>query len=612
MYIRYFYTWTILLLPKLDTYEYGNHKFVIVQFGCGDSISVKAWVNDHDSSQFICSLAGSSRKQQLVLQILMEYAVDTKEVDVEFNVDTPIYQTLGHMEDLFLMSWFPLHVEKHRKDLMLHAKWNLFKIDIHTKQHMASREIYQYFGPKITMYFGWLSYYTKYLIGLALLGMCLNVPIGVDGIKDLVWMSMLVLFGCILRTNWRRYQVELEFQWKYTPVTDINEQLNPTFQGEWITDPVTRQRVFDYPSRKRIFTRLFVSLPVMLGMGALVCWYVLAINNVIQYVQKNNKVCLDTYGAYYCKMLDNMPSLLNIAAIATLDYIYHVVAGYLNTLENYRTVRETENEFLLKVVPFYLINNNALLLYLALYRQDLPALHEQLWSQLVLVPVISIFTGVAWPQMQSMVSLFWFKKHHMDTTATADLQRIWMQKHQKRYDDAFDDYKDLMIQYCLVLWFSALYPMGPMYALINNIISLRSDAFKLLSTYGFQRPVVQNTKGINMWDRMVYVISLLSICINCCIFGIYYLPKMYPFVSVLHKVVVVVAMEHVLFALQLAIEGMIPRVPSWVQTQRKIQKLNLHAQHVAHIRNSDRTHVTITELFGAYAEKWHLKSPKHS
>ena len=47
------------------------------------------------------------------------------------------------------------------------------------------------------------------------------------------------------------------------------------------------------------------------------------------------------------------------------------------------------------------------------------------------------------------------------------------------YDNTFDDMLEMVNQFGLVVLFSAALPVAPALALINNIIEVRSDAFKL-------------------------------------------------------------------------------------------------------------------------------------
>ncbi|NWT18167.1 ANO8 protein, partial [Vireo altiloquus] len=68
----------------------------------------------------------------------------------------------------------------------------------------------------------------------------------------------------------------------------------------------------------------------------------------------------------------------------------------------------------------------------------------------------------------------------------------------KKYEDTFQDYQEMFIQFGYVVLFSSAFPLAAMCALVNNIIEIRSDAFKLCS--GLQRPFGQRVQSIGQWQ----------------------------------------------------------------------------------------------------------------
>lgn len=67
-----------------------------------------------------------------------------------------------------------------------------------------------------------------------------------------------------------------------------------------------------------------------------------------------------------------------------------------------------------------------------------------------------------------------------------------------QYEDTFEDYLEMVIQFGYVTLFSPAFPMAAMCALLNNVIEIRSDAFKLCVT--FQRPFGQRVESIGTWQ----------------------------------------------------------------------------------------------------------------
>lgn len=64
--------------------------------------------------------------------------------------------------------------------------------------------------------------------------------------------------------------------------------------------------------------------------------------------------------------------------------------------------------------------------------------------------------------------------------------------------DTFQDYQEMFIQFGYVVLFSSAFPLAATCALINNVIEIRSDAFKLCT--GLQRPFGQRVESIGQWQ----------------------------------------------------------------------------------------------------------------
>lgn len=66
------------------------------------------------------------------------------------------------------------------------------------------------------------------------------------------------------------------------------------------------------------------------------------------------------------------------------------------------------------------------------------------------------------------------------------------------YEETFDDYLEMFIQFGYVVLFSSVYPISALWAVLNNIIEVRADAFKLCKIY--QRPMSKRVKNIGAWQ----------------------------------------------------------------------------------------------------------------
>lgn len=92
-----------------------------------------------------------------------------------------------------------------------------------------------------------------------------------------------------------------------------------------------------------------------------------------------------------------------------------------------------------------------------------------------------------------------------------------------------EEYLELIIQFGFVTLFVVAFPyvpedvlssiflvcnsrLAPLFALANNLIELRLDAWKLLSKY--KRPIPYKASDIGIWDRILSAISHLAVLTN--------------------------------------------------------------------------------------------------
>lgn len=66
------------------------------------------------------------------------------------------------------------------------------------------------------------------------------------------------------------------------------------------------------------------------------------------------------------------------------------------------------------------------------------------------------------------------------------------------YTGTYDDYLEMFVQFGYVVLFSSAYPLAAFWAVINNILEIRADAFKLCTV--FRRPMSKRVKDIGAWQ----------------------------------------------------------------------------------------------------------------
>lgn len=102
-----------------------------------------------------------------------------------------------------------------------------------------------------------------------------------------------------------------------------------------------------------------------------------------------------------------------------------------------------------------------------------------------------------------------------------DDPRIEQNKYEStllEYNSTYEDYLEMYIQFGYVVLFASVAPLAAITALVNNIIEIRLDAFKLCKMY--KRPLAKRAKNTGAWLLAFETLLVMSIITNC---GLLYL-----------------------------------------------------------------------------------------
>lgn len=147
-------------------------------------------------------------------------------------------------------------------------------------------------------------------------------------------------------------------------------------------------------------------------------------------------------------------------------------------------------------------------------------------------------------------------------------------------------------QFGHVVLFAAVFPLGAIFAIVNNLVEQRSDSFKIL--FECQRPLPVSARGIGGWVRALQFVSYVSIITNSAL--LYQLLRddggvraMLPHSSPCQLLLSFVAIEHAIVALKLCIGEIVPKVSHRVATLRRQQWriLSSNMRHRASRRASE-------------------------
>ncbi|CAD6197162.1 unnamed protein product [Caenorhabditis auriculariae] len=157
------------------------------------------------------------------------------------------------------------------------------------------------------------------------------------------------------------------------------------------------------------------------------------------------------------------------------------------------------------------------------------------------------------------------------TEGSPELTQAELESVMSTYTRPLDDFLEMFIQFGYVLLFSPAFPLAALCALLNNLIEIRVDAFKLCNTV--QRPFGRRVKDIGAWQKAMEILGVLGVMVNCALIGQSGLvQRIWPDLSWGGQILLVVVLEHIILASKMIIDLAVPDVPHWVRVETAKQE----------------------------------------
>lgn len=148
-----------------------------------------------------------------------------------------------------------------------------------------------------------------------------------------------------------------------------------------------------------------------------------------------------------------------------------------------------------------------------------------------------------------------------DALTQAEVESVMSQ-----YDDGFEDYLEMCLQFGYVTLFSSAFPLAALFALLNNVIEIRSDAFKLCYTY--QRPFGVRAEDSGIWQGVLQVMALIAVVVNSALIGMGGLVhRLAPNLSDIHNLLLIIIFEHIILIVMASIQYTVSEVPHTIATE---------------------------------------------
>ncbi|XP_017099243.2 anoctamin-8 isoform X1 [Drosophila bipectinata] len=566
----------------------------------------------------------SQERQWLVLQVLQGLRAGCSDIDALHGraaVSEGQSIVAAWQESGLITQVFPLHEPSSLTQLQTHWVKQIFA-------PQPLDDIAAYFGVKVALYFAWLGHYTCALGVPAVFGTILYCILWGKGqtaqdMGHVLFSLFNVAWASLYLEAWKRYSVELAFRWgTLSTPPELLEPPRPLYKGPLEENNVTgRLEPREAPAWQRRAFRYLVSFPII---GCCLCMVFVVMFLMLRFQDWLDHHNIPDKGIAQCMYnlhkdwwdsklpeesvlccLSVIPKVLLAGAITLMDEAYFKLAVWLNDRENYRLQSKYENHLIAKVALFQFVNSFLSLFYIAFYLRDEDKLKEQLAGLLISRQIIGNLRESALPYFVEQWKLaklsfnMWgalsptqnvtrslaeelataeaelkaegsgtpTKSHQAhQTESKRNIGQAEIESSLYKYDGTFSDHLEMLVQMGYVVLFSAAFPLAGVCALINNLMEIRSDAFKLAHVH--QRPFGQRVANIGTWQNALSILSLAAVIVNCALIGLSgQVSRLWPGLTTAQTIILIVTLEHIMLGLRQALTWLLPELPSWLAAE---------------------------------------------
>lgn len=422
--------------------------------------------------------------------------------------------------------------------------------------HQPLDLIRKYFGFRIAMYFAFLGHYTKWLIFPSILGLLVTI-MSSDSLI-LIYSIAIFVWSVLYLKSLDNYCRNLSDQWSLEEsncLDLVHFSIRPGFNGQVIYERSSDKIQVIYPEWRRKVIKYAITFPIII-------FSLVSLFYIMFYALEFQTYWDDTLIAHndYPSWSSYVPKILFAIVSSLLDAIYYRIAVWLNCQENYPFELTHENSLISKLIVFQFVNSFLSLFYLAFYVGNMDKLNEHLAALLITRQVLdNIYESI----IPFIGQSFKLSKRAKDSVFNGkdnsfvnnQVNAAEIQSYLDVYESTYEDHLEMFIQFGNVILFSSLFPLAGLCALVNNVIEIRSDAFKLCVTH--QRPFAgPKVKDIGEWLAALHTVVYISIIVNCALLvksGL--IQRLFTFMDDTQAQMAGVLLEHLMIALKFLLEN---------------------------------------------------------
>ena len=299
---------------------------------------------------------------------------------------------------------------------------------------------------------------------------------------NIIFAVFLAFWASTFDQFWTRKEKIFAWVWGTTNFYQEEEQRGQ-FKGKMERDPVSnklkRKKVVDFYHRLWSFLSFSIVLTFIVSAAGIIS-SILFLRHFIIKDKGDDTLGMITGG------------ILNALQIRGMDLLYGKIAVYINDWQNYETETLYNNNLAVKVFIFKFVNSYTSLFYLAYADTSGESCGrggcmDYLSIQLAIIFVISIILNVIeilapWILMKRKViqeQIHLNKMKERLPTLRENMYPIELQAKCESYESPVDDYIEMIIEFGYVILFGTALPILPLILLIEIIVEIRVDAWKI-------------------------------------------------------------------------------------------------------------------------------------
>uniref|UniRef100_A0A8C4PNK5 Anoctamin n=1 Tax=Equus asinus TaxID=9793 RepID=A0A8C4PNK5_EQUAS len=354
-----------------------------------------------------------------------------------------------------------------------------------------------------------------------------------------IWVTLFLEF-------WKQRQARLEYEWDLVDFEEEQQQLQlrPEFEAMCThrkMNPVTKEMEPYMPLCSRLPWYFLSGATVTLWMSLVIaCMVAVIVYRLSVFATfasfMESEASLKQVKSFLTPQITTSltGSCLNFIVILILNFFYEKISAWITKMEIPRTYQEYESSLTLKMFLFQFVNFYSSCFYVAFFKGKFvgyPGKYTYLFNvwrseecdpggclielttQLTIIMTGKQIFGNIKEAIYPLILNWW--RRRKARTNSEKLYSRWEQDHDLETFGSlglFYEYLETVIQFGFVTLFVASFPLAPLLALLNNIIEIRVDAWKLTTQY--RRPVAAKAHSIGVWQDILYGMAVLSVATN--------------------------------------------------------------------------------------------------